>query len=80
MKFKEIIDKILNEERNGGEFDRYQVEVGEDEGKHLFHFHLFHKDDYRKHTAIMIDRPFYFLHGNINTFLMQKRKNILLFG
>ena len=51
MKFKEIIDKILNEERNGGEFDRYQVEVGEDEGKHLFHFHLFHKDDYRKHTA-----------------------------
>ena len=41
MKFKEIIDKILNEERNGGEFDRYQVEVGEDEGKHLFSFFIF---------------------------------------
>ena len=52
MKFKEILDKILNEERNGGEFDRYQVEVGEDEGKHLFYFHLFHKDDYRKNTPI----------------------------
>ena len=48
MKFKEIIDKILSEERNGGHFEDYRVEVGEDEGKHLFHFHLFHKDDNRK--------------------------------
>lgn len=30
MKFKEIIDKILNEERNGGRFEDYRAEVGED--------------------------------------------------
>ena len=63
MKFKEIIDKILNEERNGGEFDRYQVEVGEDEGKH---------------TAIMIDRPFYFLHGKYKYVLNAKEKKHLI--
>ena len=78
MKFKEIIDKILNEERNGGDFDRYQVEVGEDEGKHLLHFHLFHKDDYRKNTAIMLDKPFYFLHGKYKYILNTKEKKQLI--
>ena len=39
MNFKEIIDKILNEERNGGRFEDYRAIVGEDEGGHLFHFH-----------------------------------------
>ena len=78
MKFKEIIDKILNEERNGGRFEDYRAEVGEDEGDYLFHFHLFHKDDYRKNTAIMIDKPFYFLHGKYKYILNAKEKKQLI--
>ena len=79
MKFKEIIDKILSEERNGRRFEGYRVEVGEDEGKHLFHFHLFHKDDNRKNTAIMIDKPFYFLHGKYKYILNAKEKKQFTF-
>lgn len=73
MKFKEIIDKILNEERNGGHFEEYRAEVGEDEGDHLFH-----KDDSRKNTAIMIDKPFYFLHGKYKYILNAKEKKHLI--
>lgn len=74
MNFKEIIDKMLNEERNGGRFEDYKAEVGEDEGQHLIHFHLFHKDDNRKNTAIMLDKPFYFLHGKYKYILNAKEK------
>lgn len=74
MKFKEIFDKILKEERNGGEFDKYHAEVGEDEGEYLIHFHLFHRDDGRKNTAIMLDKPFYFLHGKYKYILNAKEK------
>lgn len=74
MKFKEIFDKILKEERNGGEFDKYHAEVGEDEGEHLIHFHLFYRDDGRKNTAIMLDKPFYFLHGKYKYILNAKEK------
>lgn len=28
MKLKEIVDKILNEERNGGDFDKYHSKNG----------------------------------------------------
>ena len=74
MKFKEIFDKILKKERNGGRFEDYRVEVGEDEGKHLIHFHLFHRNDSRKNTAIMLDKPFYFLHGKYKYVLNAKEK------
>ena len=78
MKFKEIIDKILNEERNGGRFEDYRAIVGEDEGEHLLHFHLFHRDDYRKNTTIMLDKPFYFLHGKYKYVLNAKEKKQLI--
>jgi hypothetical protein len=74
MKLKEIVDRILKEERNGGHFENYRAEVGEDEGEYLIHFHLFHKDDSRKNTAIMLDKPFYFLHGKYKYVLNAKEK------
>ena len=76
MTFKELLDNELNEERNGGDFSDYHVEVGEDEGN-VPHLHLIHKDDFRKNTAIRIDMPYYFLHGSktyiLNNFKWEKR-------
>ena len=38
MKFEEVL--IIAEERNGGDFLKFEVQLGEDEGKNIPHFHL----------------------------------------
>lgn len=38
MNLKEIVDKVLTEERNGNDFLEFNVQLGESEGENIPHF------------------------------------------
>ena len=40
MKYAEAIKIVINEERNGGDFGEFHIELGENEGENIPHFHL----------------------------------------
>lgn len=74
MKFEEAL--IIAEERNGGDFLKFQVQLGEDEGKNIPHFHLDNGEigKKKKKTAIRLDMPYYFLHGDKTYIFNSKEK------
>ena len=59
MKFEEAL--IIAEERNGGDFLKFEVQLGEDEGKNIPHFHLDNGEigKKKKKTAIRLDMPYH---------------------
>ena len=72
--------EALTEERNGGENNGFKVQLGENEGKNIPHFHLDNEENGKKQkkTAIRIDMPYYFLHGDKTYILNSKeRKNLI---
>ena len=73
MKFEEAL--IIAEERNGGDFLKFEVQLGEDEGKNIPHFHLDNGEieKKKKKTAIRLDMPYYFLHGD-KTYIFNSKK------
>lgn len=82
MKLEEayILAKFINEERNGGENTDFKVQLGENEGDNIPHFHLDNGEigKKQKKTAIRIDMPYYFLHGDKTYILNSKeRKNLI---
>ena len=66
LNIKNIVNKILFEERDGGEFGDFEVEVGESEGTNIPHIHLNNgeKGKKQKKTAIRLDMNRYFIHGD----------------
>ena len=60
MNIRNIIDDVLKEERKIGDFDIFEVVIGEYEGENIKHFHLISE---RKKSAIQINKIEYFLHG-----------------
>ena len=40
MKYTEVIKIVINEERNGGDFGEFHIELGENERENIPHFHL----------------------------------------
>lgn len=80
MNLKEIVDKILTEERNGNDFLEFNVQLGESEGKNIPHFHLDNGEigNKKKKTAIRLDMPFYFLHGDKTYILNSKEKKLFI--
>lgn len=76
MIFKELFGKLLNEERGGGKVKNFDVIVGENEGI-IPHFHLLNESE-NKFTAIRLDAPYYFLHGDKNYILNSKEKKELI--
>ena len=82
MKLKEVYNlaKAINEERAGGENTDFKVQLGENEGENIPHFHLDNGEigSKRKKTAIRLDMPYYFLHGDKTYILNSKeRKNLI---
>ena len=75
MKLKEVIDLVLKEERSSQDFLTYKVRIGEDEGENIPHFHLIGE---KKKTAIMLNMPYYFLHGDKTYILNSKEKKLLV--
>ena len=82
MKLEEAYNlvKTLTEERNGGENDDFKVQLGENEGKNIPHFHLDNEEfgKKQKKTAIRIDMPYYFLHGDKTYILSSKERKKLI--
>lgn len=80
MNLKEIVDKILTEERNGNDFLEFNVQLGESEGENIPHFHLDNGEigNKKKKTAIRLDMPFYFLHGDKTYILNSKEKKLFV--
>lgn len=80
MNLKEIVDKVLTEERNGNDFLEFNVQLGESEGENIPHFHLDNGEIGRKKkkTAIRLDMPFYFLHGDKTYILNSKEKKLFV--
>ena len=74
MKFEEAL--IIAEERNGGDFLKFEVQLGEDEGKNIPHFHLDNGEigKKKKKTAIRLDMPYYFLHSDKTYIFNSKEK------
>ena len=74
MKFEEAL--IIAEERNGGDFLKFEVQLGEDEGKNIPHFHLDNGEigKKKKKTVIRLDMPYYFLHGDKTYIFNTKEK------
>ena len=72
--------KALTEERNGGENNGFKVQLGENEGENIPHFHLDNGETGKKQkkTAIMINKPYYFLHGDKTYILNSKERKILI--
>ena len=72
MNLKKLI-KIILEERGRWEEGDFTINIGEDEGDNVKHFHLDSEEKYDRNnfklSAIMLNEPYYFLHG--------KRKYIL---
>lgn len=77
MKFKELFDNIFSEERECGKFNGFQVDIGEDEGEFIPHFHLKRIQNNDK-TSIRLDMPYYFLHGDKRYILNSKEKKLLV--
>ena len=77
MTLKNIINSIFVEERNGGGFLDFEAFVGEFEGNNIPHFHLENKIRKLK-TAIRLDMPYYFLHGDKTYILNSKERKILI--
>jgi hypothetical protein len=82
MKLEEAYNlaKSINEERKGGENTDFKVQLGENEGENIPHFHLDNGEigKKQKKTAIRIDMPYYFLHGDKTYILNSKeRKNLI---
>lgn len=79
MKLKELIDKILKEERSAKDLLGFDVQLGENEGN-IPHFHLDNGEigNKKKKTAIRLDMPFYFLHSDKNYILNSKEKKQLI--
>ena len=80
MNLKEIVDKVLTEERNGNDFLEFNVQLGESEGENIPHFHLDNGEigNKKKKTAIRLDMPFYFLHGDKTYILNSKEKKLFV--
>ena len=80
MNLKEIVDKVLTEERNGNDFLEFNVQLGESEGENIPHFHLDNGEigKKKKKTAIRLDMPFYFLHGDKTYILSSKEKKLFV--
>ena len=80
MNLKEIVDKVLAEERNGNDFLEFNVQLGENEGENIPHFHLDNGEvgKKKKKTAIRLDMPFYFLHGDKTYILSSKEKKLFV--
>ena len=80
MNLKEIVDKALTEERNGNDFLEFNVQLGESEGENIPHFHLDNGEigKKKKKTAIRLDMPFYFLHGDKTYILNSKEKKLFV--
>ena len=77
MKFEEAL--LLAEERNGNTFLSFEVELGENEGNNIPHLHLDNKEiseKKKKKTAIRLDMPYYFLHGDKTYKLNAKEKKL----
>ena len=72
--------EALTEERKGGKNNGFKVELGENEGENIPHFHLDNGETGKKQkkTAIMIDKPYYFLHGDKTYILNSKERKILI--
>lgn len=72
--------KALTEERNDGENNGFKVQLGENEGENIPHFHLDNGETGKKQkkTAIRIDMPYYFLHGDKIYILNSKERKILI--
>jgi hypothetical protein len=82
MKLEEAYNlvKALTEERNGGKNDGFKIQLGENEGDNIPHFHLDNGEfgKKQKKTAIRLDMPYYFLHGDKTYILNSKeRKNLI---
>lgn len=81
MTIREILIKFLKEERNikSGFLD-FEVQVGESEGDNIPHFHLDNKEqgNKQKKTAIRLDMPSYFLHGDKKYILNSKERKELV--
>ena len=75
-----VLVEALTEERNGGENNGFKVQLGENEGKNIPHFHLDNEENGKKQkkTAIRIDMPYYFLHGDKTYILNSKERKILI--
>ena len=80
MNLKEIVDKALTEERNGNDFLEFNVQLGESEGENIPHFHLDNGEigNKKKKTAIRLDMPYYFLHGDKTYILNSKEKKLFV--
>ena len=80
MNLKEIVDKALTEERNGNDFLEFNIQLGESEGENIPHFHLDNGEigKKKKKTAIRLDMPFYFLHGDKTYILNSKEKKLFV--
>jgi hypothetical protein len=80
MNLKEIIEKVFTEEREAKGLSKFKVQLGENEGDNIPHFHLDNGEigNKKKKTAIRIDMPYYFLHGDKTYILNSKeRKNLI---
>ena len=80
MNLKKIIDEAFTEERNGNDFLKFNVQLGENEGENIPHFHLDNGETGKKQkkTAIMIDKPYYFLQGDKTYILNSKEKKLFI--
>ena len=76
---KEILDRILTEEEEGGEIFRFIVLIfrlaGRTEGK-VPHLHFNNKAETR-FGAIKLNTNYYFPHGNKYTDRLSKKENVL---
>ena len=80
MKFEEAL--IIAEERNGGDFLKFEVQLGEDEGKNIPHFHLDNGEIEKRKRKLLLDwicHIIFFMAIKL-IFLTQKKRKLLFFG
>ena len=81
MNLKKLI-KIILEERGRWEEGDFTINIGEDEGDNVKHFHLDSEEKYDRNnfklSAIMLNEPYYFLHGKRKYILNSKELKRLL--
>ena len=82
MKYTEVIKIVINEERNGGDFGEFHIELGENEGENIPHFHLDNQEtsaNKKKKSAIRLDMNRYFIHGDkIYRLNSKERKHLII--